>query len=160
MPRWTPFYNPWARVIHAWPNQWHSPPIGGIFSPRPPLPPQAHTVFAPIIPSLPQAPVSLPNALAWDQTALVSALNNLSMQALGGSEWYMDSGATTHISSEAGILSSPSPIPSYFPHILVGSGASIPITYTSHTLIPSLHCPLLLNNVLVAPNIVKNLVSV
>lgn len=51
------------------------------------------------------------------------------MQVPGDSDWNMDSDATAHISFKAGILSFPSPISSDFTSILVGNGASIPITH-------------------------------
>lgn len=103
---------------------------------------------------------SFPNILTWDQFTLISSLNNLSMQAPGSCKWYMDSEAKAHMSSEASILSSLSPVSSPFPYILVGNGATIPIIHIGHTSICSLHCPLLLNNVLVTPIIIKNLVSI
>nr|GFA07199.1 ribonuclease H-like domain-containing protein [Tanacetum cinerariifolium] len=47
-----------------------------------------------------------------------------------------------------------------FPSVHVGDENSIPITNTWHSIIPSSNCPLHLHNVLVTPNIIKNLISV
>ncbi|GJV69985.1 ribonuclease H-like domain-containing protein, partial [Tanacetum coccineum] len=47
-----------------------------------------------------------------------------------------------------------------FSSIHVGDGKSIPVTNTDHSIIPSYHRPLHLHNVLVAPNIIKNPISV
>ncbi|GJS86199.1 ribonuclease H-like domain-containing protein [Tanacetum coccineum] len=47
-----------------------------------------------------------------------------------------------------------------FPSIHVGDGNSIFVTNTGHSIIPTFHRPLHLHNVLVTPNIIKNLISV
>ena len=73
----------------------------------------------------------------------------------------MDTGATAHLSSDPGTLSSLSPHPR-FSHVVVGDGSTLPVTTSGHVSVPSFfsHRPLHLNNVLVTPRIVKNLVSV
>ncbi|GJX81465.1 ribonuclease H-like domain-containing protein, partial [Tanacetum coccineum] len=45
-------------------------------------------------------------------------------------------------------------------HVCVGGGKTIPVTNTSHSILPTLSRPLYLHNVLVTPNIIKNLISV
>jgi hypothetical protein len=45
-------------------------------------------------------------------------------------------------------------------HVIVGSGASVPVTHTGMFLVPTSAAPLHLNNVLVCPSFIKNLVSV
>jgi hypothetical protein len=80
---------------------------------------------------------------------------------LPGPEWYADSGAGSHMTSDAGKLSTISPPFSSTPSsIIVGNGALLPVTTTgSHTFsLP--HRNLVLNNVLVSPNIIKNLISI
>ncbi|GJX91741.1 ribonuclease H-like domain-containing protein [Tanacetum coccineum] len=47
-----------------------------------------------------------------------------------------------------------------FPSVFVGDGKTIPVTNTGHIIIPSAHRPLHLHNVLVTPNIIKNLIYV
>ncbi|GJW05781.1 ribonuclease H-like domain-containing protein [Tanacetum coccineum] len=44
--------------------------------------------------------------------------------------------------------------------VIVGNGSSIPVTHSGHVQIPNPYRPLHLRNVLVTPNIIKNLVSV
>jgi hypothetical protein len=69
----------------------------------------------------------------------------------------MDSGATSHMASHPGILSSSHPPCSSTPSsIIVGDGSYLPITATGSASVGNLH----LNNVLVSPQIIKNLVSV
>ena len=73
--------------------------------------------------------------------------------------WYMDTGATSHMTSAQGNLSS------YFNlsnnrGIIVGNGHSIPIHGYGHTNLSPPNPPFSLKNVLHAPQLIKNLVSV
>ena len=70
----------------------------------------------------------------------------------------MDSGASSHMASDHGILSSSQPSSAHT--VTVGNGASLPISHISTDTLPSLSKPLYLNNVLVVPHIIKNLLSV
>jgi hypothetical protein len=74
-------------------------------------------------------------------------------------DWYFDTGASTHMTSGSGIISSPRalPPPSF---ITVDNGARLPVIYTAAASIPTSSSPLQLNNVLVTRSIIKNLVSV
>jgi hypothetical protein len=91
----------------------------------------------------------------WDQAGLIAALQQMSVQ--GTSPWVMDSGATSHMTSSDGILRRrPTPISS----ILVGNGTSIPVTSHGHFVLPTTASNFALNNVLVVPSIVQNLLSV
>ena len=103
----------------------------------------------------PYGTVDQPTALprAFNANTLRYADNN------DDSGWYMDTGATSHLSADAGNLTS------IFnkrinTSIVVGNGATIPVTTTGHCILPSLHRPLYLQNVLVTPHIIKNLISV
>ncbi|GKB63869.1 ribonuclease H-like domain-containing protein [Tanacetum coccineum] len=71
----------------------------------------------------------------------------------------MDTGATSHLISNARNLSTIFN-KRLFPSIHVGDGNSIPVTNTEHSIIPSIHCPLHLHNVLITLNIIKNLIYV
>ncbi|GJS34338.1 ribonuclease H-like domain-containing protein [Tanacetum coccineum] len=71
----------------------------------------------------------------------------------------MDTGATSHLISNARNLSTIFN-KRLFPSIRVGDSNSIPVTNTGHSIIPSIHRPLHLHNVLVTPNIIKNLICV
>jgi hypothetical protein len=79
------------------------------------------------------------------------------------SEWYADSGAGSHMTVDAGILSNISPPSSYTPSsIIVGNRAHLLVTATgSHTFSFPFH-NLVLNDVLVSPSpqIIKNLISI
>jgi histone deacetylase 1/2 len=70
----------------------------------------------------------------------------------------MDSGATSHMTSLDGILlrRRPTPISS----ILIGNGTSILVTSHGHSVLPTTASNFALNNVLVVPSIVQNLLSV
>ncbi|GJT32860.1 ribonuclease H-like domain-containing protein [Tanacetum coccineum] len=71
----------------------------------------------------------------------------------------MDTGASSHLNSSASNLSTIFN-QRLFPSVHVGDGNSIPVTNTGHSIIPSLHRPLHLHNVIVTPNIIKNLIYV
>ncbi|GJU27104.1 ribonuclease H-like domain-containing protein [Tanacetum coccineum] len=89
-------------------------------------------------------------------TSLSSAFSTMT---LSDPTWNMDTGATSHLNSHASNLSTIFNSRLY-PSIHVGDGTSIPVTNTGHSIIPSLHHPLHLHNVLVTPNIIKNLIFV
>lgn len=73
--------------------------------------------------------------------------------------WYMDTGATSHMTADAGNLSS-YVNSSISNGIIVGNGQSIPIKGFGHTSLTNSHQPLHLKNVIHVLQIVKNLVSV
>jgi hypothetical protein len=85
---------------------------------------------------------------------LAAQLQSLQLQQPPQHEWYFDTGATNHVASDAGTLSSTAPSSiSSSPSIIVGDGTCVPVTSTGSTQLPhNLH----LNNVLVAPNLIKN----
>lgn len=71
----------------------------------------------------------------------------------------MDTGASYHMTANQGTLSS------YFNmsiprNIIVGNGHTIPIRGFGHASLPSSHYPLRLKNLVYAPQLVKNLISV
>ena len=92
---------------------------------------------------------------------LYTALNGMSLNTPhgGGSDWFLDTGATLHMASHPGILSShtPSTVPR---HIVVGNGRHMTSSFTGTSIIPTVSSSLRLNNVLIAPQLVKNLISV
>lgn len=63
-----------------------------------------------------------------------------------------------HTSSHAGNLHSLQPLRSS-PPIIVGNGATLPVTHQASSTIATDRSPLHLNNILVSPSIVKNLIS-
>lgn len=118
-----------------------------------PAPPLQYVALPPSAPSAP-VPTAPPT---WDQAAFISAMNAYTNTADGG--WIADFGATAHMSGNPGLLSSGHPASS-FPPIIVGNGITLPVTHIGHSHFTSDHKPLHLRNVLVAPNLVANLLSV
>ncbi|XP_071700227.1 uncharacterized protein [Rutidosis leptorrhynchoides] len=73
--------------------------------------------------------------------------------------WYMDTGATSHMTANSGNLES------YYPlrqrkNIIVGNGHGMPISGFGHSTLSNLSRPLYLHNILHSPNLIKNLISV
>ena len=93
---------------------------------------------------------------SWDQAGLTAALQQMSVQ--GSSPWVMDTGATTHMHSSEGILLSRTP--SLHSSIVVGNGTHIPVISRGQSFLPTTASNFVLNNVLVVPSIVRNLLSV
>jgi len=129
--------SPWARpnFQHGQHAQQHQPGILGS------KPPQAYTTVAPPTP-----------------TDIEAAMHTLGLNPTDPN-WYMDTGATSHMTSEQGNLSS------YFNlsnnrGIIVSNGHSIPIRGYGHTNLSFPNRPLTLKNVLHSPQLIKNLVSV
>ena len=94
---------------------------------------------------------------SWDPTELAAAFNMTSLTPPSSNEWYIDTGATSHMTSQSSSLSNVLfplyPNPS---SIIVDNGSLIPVTATCSTeLSPTSR----LNNVLVSPQI-KNLISI
>ncbi|GJT35660.1 ribonuclease H-like domain-containing protein [Tanacetum coccineum] len=73
--------------------------------------------------------------------------------------WNMDTGASSHLTDNTGILTSFSNS-SMYPSVFVGNGHSIPVTHTGHSFLHTSSKPLQLNHILVTPHIIKNLISV
>ncbi|GJZ85448.1 ribonuclease H-like domain-containing protein [Tanacetum coccineum] len=97
-----------------------------------------------------------PAIYASQHTTLPSAFSIMPPQ---DPTWHMDTGASSHLNFNASNLSTIF-YKRLFPSVHVGDGKSIPVTNTGHSIIPSHHRPLHLHNVLVTPNIIKNLISV
>jgi hypothetical protein len=92
----------------------------------------------------------------------MAALNNAASKPTPPSivgDWLMDSGATSHMASDTGIVLSHSLSP-FSSHVTIGTGFSLPISSTGHTTLALSSCPFALNNVLIVPHIIKNLLSV
>ncbi|GJZ09142.1 ribonuclease H-like domain-containing protein [Tanacetum coccineum] len=77
-------------------------------------------------------------------TPLPSAFSTMPLQ---DPTWHMDTGAYSHLNFNASNLSTNFD-KRLFPSVHVGDGKSIPVTNTSHGIIPSHHRPLHLHNVL------------
>ncbi|GJV38173.1 ribonuclease H-like domain-containing protein [Tanacetum coccineum] len=73
--------------------------------------------------------------------------------------WNMDTGASSHLADNKGILTSFSNS-SMYPSVFVGNGQSIPVTHTGHSFLHTSHKPLHLNHILITSHIIKNLIFV
>jgi hypothetical protein len=87
-----------------------------------------------------------------------NSFNTIIMVPPAVTDWVADSNASNHTTSNAGNLTSARP-----PHIndlssiIVGNRSSLPVTSVGDTTLPGLF---FLNNVLVTPDIIQNLLSV
>ena len=148
VPPWAAPWQPWATPPCPYPTtpNWQhqsTPRQQGILGPKPP---QAH-----------MAATSANNAQpSYASTDIQAAMHTLSM-APPDDQWYMDTGATSHMTANGGNLTSYSNMSN---NIIVGSGHNIPVIGRGNALIPNSHHPLTLHNVLHAPQLIKNLVSV
>jgi hypothetical protein len=159
-----------AQQQHFHNNRHHNPPpTPPGFSPFPA--PQAHlsaTVHqtqqsaSSAQQQVPQVSQHSPGSFAGyngQETLLPQAFNTLTLQDLGDVGWNMDTGASSHLNSNANNLSTIYN-KSIYPSVFVGNGNSIPVTNTGHSLLPNPHRPLHLHNVLITSHIVKNLIYV
>nr|GFA33829.1 hypothetical protein [Tanacetum cinerariifolium] len=89
---------------------------------------------------------------------LESAMHTMTLNPLD-KNWYMDTGASSHMTGSQGTLSSYSHM-SIPKHIIVGNGHAIPIQGLGNKILSPPHPPLKLNKVLHAPHLIKNLISV
>ncbi|GJV27035.1 ribonuclease H-like domain-containing protein [Tanacetum coccineum] len=73
--------------------------------------------------------------------------------------WNMDTGASSHLADNTGILTSFNNS-SMYPSVFVGNGHSIPVTHTGHSFLHTSSKSLQLNHILITLHIIKNLISV
>ncbi|KAJ9544041.1 hypothetical protein OSB04_023748 [Centaurea solstitialis] len=95
-------------------------------------------------------------------TDLASLFNSMSVQQPARTQdnnYYMDTGASSHISFNQGNLLSLKPC-GKSKVIMVGNGALLPVSCIGDTFLPLSHTPLALKNVLVSDQMVKNLIYV
>jgi hypothetical protein len=165
-PQWPSFLNPWTGSIHMWlgstPGGSRGPPPR-LGAPSPPqqallagLPPAYYAPPPAPGPTLYQAPQQTPPPTwsPWTPTSLASAFSTVALTPPPSTpDWVFDSGASSHIASNPGMVTSS---PSLFPSS-VGNGASLPVIGTGYSILPG---PFRLNNVLIAPDIIKNLLSI
>jgi hypothetical protein len=147
-------YNPWAQPQQ---QQW-APQPQQQWVPQPQQQ-QAHTAFAPAQYSTAGTSSGSWGTTppgGWNSAGLIAALNQLAVRE--PSPWVMDSGATSHMTSNDGILLSRLPSPPS--SITVGNGHSIPIISRGTSTLHLADHPLQLHNVLVAPQLTHNLLSV
>jgi hypothetical protein len=146
-----PYYAAPPSVVAA-PTYGMPPPMPQYIVPAHFAPPPTAPVQAPPSTGHPGASTSTPS---FQQSALINAMQDMSMHGA----WVADSGASAHMTGQQGNLLQPRPVCSYAP-VMFGNGDSLPITHigNSHILCSSRSLPL--NDVLVVPNLVKDLLSV
>ncbi|CAO1948337.1 unnamed protein product [Urochloa humidicola] len=95
-------------MVQAWPMPFRVPAVG-VLGPRPGMQPQQAFLAQqygmpaqlPSNGSSASFPPTPPQP--WDQTALLAALNNIASTNAGStSDWYLDTGASSHMSSNPG----------------------------------------------------------
>ncbi|GJW95117.1 ribonuclease H-like domain-containing protein, partial [Tanacetum coccineum] len=97
--------------------------------------------------------------LGQETTTLPHAFTAGTLHDPAPAAWNMDTGASSHLNNSITSLSEIFNTCMY-PSISVGDGHSIPVTNTGHSILPTPFKSLHLNNVLITPHIVKNLISV
>lgn len=156
MAPWPSVYNPWMGTVQLWSGQATLSLLvlrPATFPPRPSIAPAplAYTTFPH------GAPTAAPS---WDPNQLAYTMNAMSLHQPSTSDWFMDSGVSSHLIADPGNLSSATPSSIFHPsHIVVGNGSLMPVTAIGSTSFPSPHRRLHLSNILISPHVVKNLVS-
>jgi len=82
-----------------------------------------------------------PTWAPWTPQSLAQAFSTVSLNQPSPSDWVFDSGASSHVAANPGIVT---PTPSSFPtSIVVGNGATLPVVGTGCSTLPG---PFRLNN--------------
>ncbi|XP_074277039.1 uncharacterized protein LOC141600695 [Silene latifolia] len=105
-----------------------------------------------------QAFIAAPLA-GYEMSNMNQAFQTMTLVPPDNAQWVMDTGASSHLTSESGTLNPPFNLSS-IRSIFVGNGKSIPVLGSGHASITLPNRQLSLKNVLYAPNIIKNLISV
>jgi hypothetical protein len=160
-------YNPWSGTIYMWSGQRPPtaprPPQGAPSSPQALLaePPGQWTRQWGVPPASygpppgyvgPPAPTPI-----WDQQTLAANFQIVALQQPVQHEWHFDTGATSHMTSDAGIISQTHPSRHIPSHTVVDNGHLISVTSTGTTHLPH---NISLNNVVVSPSLIKDLIFV
>jgi hypothetical protein len=104
------------------------------------------------------APAWSPWMGAWDQQSFANSFSTMALILPVVTDWVADSGASNHTTSDAGNLTSVRPPTSTDPSsIIVGNGSALPVTSVGDSALLGLFY---LNNTLITPDIVQNLLSV
>ncbi|XP_062233324.1 uncharacterized protein LOC133930646 [Phragmites australis] len=91
---WTAGFNPWTGMVQAWPMTFRAPGTG-VLGPRPATPPQQAFYAGSSPPATGQT---------WEPNALLAALSTAGVPPAGStpSDWFLDTGASSHMSSATG----------------------------------------------------------
>jgi hypothetical protein len=94
----------------------------------------------------------------WDQQSLANSFSTMTLNQPTITDWIADSGASNHTTPDFGNVSvSHPPNSNIHSSIVVGNGFVLPVTSVGDTVLPG---PFYLNNILVAPDIIQNFLSV
>jgi hypothetical protein len=160
---------PWGTPFPPARAPWIPPNAAGVLGSRPGAPHQAYPVVLPggmaPLPGYHAGMAAPPTNNTVPYSLEYAAMLHQAMSANEAPvnpqqiEWMVDSGASSHVTGKTGNLTSSQPnLDINSQHIIVGDGSKIPIIATGSVQISKL--PLYLQNVLVSPSIVKNLISV
>ncbi|KAI3677446.1 hypothetical protein L2E82_51659 [Cichorium intybus] len=151
-----PFRHSWNPNSYQNGQQWSSPPCPYPTTPfsRPPRPPGPP---GPGILGAPPAQVCAASENYYTPTNIKHALHTMTLNPY--QNWYLDTGAKNHMTHSTGTLSSYINNSSQN-HIVIGNGFKIPINGTGYTTLSPPFPPFKINNVLFAPHLIKNLLSV
>jgi hypothetical protein len=128
---------------------YYGAPSGPAFASLPMPPPHQQQVTS---------PTWTPWTGAWEQQSLVNFFNTMALTPLVVTDWVTESGASNHTTSDAGNLTFVHPPTSPDPSsIVVANGSALLVTSVGDS---ALSDPFYLNNVLVTPDIIQNLLSV
>lgn len=154
---WAAGYNPWQGLVQAWPMPFPAP-AAGVLGPWPGAPNQQAFVANGLLP--PQYVGYAIGQPTYDPNALLAALANAGVPFTGTrtSDWFLNTGASSHMASSTGNLHSIQPLSSST-SVTVGNGASLPVTHLASSSVPTSFSPLSLRNELITP-LIKNLISV
>jgi hypothetical protein len=100
------------------------------------------------------------NGVGWDQQLLVNSFSTKALQPSHNSvnDWVAESGPSHHTTHSISNISNPRPLNSASPSsIVVDNDSTLPVTSVGDSVIRG---PFYLNNILLAPDIVQNLLSV
>ncbi|GKE47229.1 ribonuclease H-like domain-containing protein, partial [Tanacetum coccineum] len=129
------------------PTSFNSPVMSGLI-----VTPQVHPQGGMVI----LRNYTMPSSFIPQATMLPHAFQTMTLQK---PTWNMDTGASSHLAVNTGMLTSFSN-PIIYKFVFVGNVQSIPVTHMGHSLLHTSHKTLHLHHILVTPNIRKNLISV
>lgn len=152
------YFAPYGIALPSRRPGWVPPNVTGMLGPCP----GAHVHAYPMMPTAPPyAPLMLyqPAPPSWDQLAMINAAYSNSGYPNPNAEWFMDTGASSHVTGNSGTLASLHSSLKHFPSsFIAGNGLHLPITVVGSTSLAPHNFSL--HNVLVSPSIVKNLIYV
>ncbi|XP_066310802.1 uncharacterized protein [Miscanthus floridulus] len=107
-PAWTPGVNLWTGMVQAWQMLFRAPGAG-VLGPRPGTPSHQAYFTGQAPPDTGAYNASSPTQDVWNHQALLAVLATANVPPTGPhtAEWFLDTGASSHMSSNAGNFPSP-----------------------------------------------------